>query len=426
MYLPRRPPFNSTSLLPPGVVMKRVRSFQPGRRTLGISAFCLALATHPCMGQAGPLRADRVSTQQERQDEAQTAFAKGDFRGALQVFQALAREGDGPSQMILAMMMRLGWETPQDLVASSAWGELAQGACGPAQNAAMVTMVKPVAERGEPKAQSMMGMLVADGSVVDLKPDASVAWFKAAAAQGEPYALWAYGRALEEGHGVPKNPEEARRMYGLAWEKGSTFAAHRLGTIFFRGNNVKRDIPEGIRWYKLAAEHGDAIAAYQLGWIYTNKQGVPKDLAEGFKWNLQSARRGYPSAQIHVGDAYRDGSGLAKDPVEAFKWFALATYNGRTLERIEYFNYALDEFQQAGKRLDRETQSKALIALAHRCRDGDGVPQDLVAAMLFLRLPEIQVTDALEKEKEALQARLTPYELTRVSTRLNHWPSFKR
>lgn len=358
---------------------------------------------------------------------ARAATASGDCTEALRLWQSLARQGNSLAIACASLMYCAGWSGEPDVVAMNRWTALEKGFCGGPQYSAVMDMVRPLADKGDAHAQSLVGLMTRAGQGTTPDLAEALRWFRLSADQGDTNSQYHLGGMSEGNSGVPKDLDASQKWLRLAAAQGSGRAIHELGNLYFWGDRVKKDVAEGLRWYRLGAERGNTRSAYQLGWMYANKAGVPRDYAESRKWYLVAARNGDPEAEIHLGEFSRDGSGTAKDPVEAYKWFSLATFHGGEFTRREYFNYALDEFQKARKRILPGQRSQALLALGRQCASGDGVLKDAVAAHAFLQLATLEETDAAARglclrEQAVLGQDLTPFEITLADRRLARWP----
>ncbi len=88
--------------------------------------------------------------------------------------------------------------------------------------------LKPLAERGDNRAQYTLGWMYHNGYGLHIDDEKALAWWKKAAAQKDPDALFALGLLYEQGMGVSKDPVEAARLYVWALEQGNEDA---LGLI---------------------------------------------------------------------------------------------------------------------------------------------------------------------------------------------------
>ena len=133
-------------------------------------------------------------------------------------------------------------------------------------------LMKPLAERGDARAQHNLGV------------------------------MYDYGR------GVPQDNTKAAKWYRRAAEQGIPEAQHNLGLMYENGQGVPQDNTKAAKWYRRAAEQGIPEAQVNLGLMYYNGQGVPQDYILAHMWlNLAAAQ--YPaSAKKTLNDAvhYKD------------------------------------------------------------------------------------------------------------------------
>jgi TPR repeat protein len=87
--------------------------------------------------------------------------------------------------------------------------DLALDAHARADYAAARAALLPLAARGSPVAESLLGGMAARGQGVDANPATAVAWWLRAARRGYGPAQLALARALADGRGVSADPAEA-------------------------------------------------------------------------------------------------------------------------------------------------------------------------------------------------------------------------
>ncbi len=110
------------------------------------------------------------------------------------------------------------------------------------------------------------------------------------AERGDDRAQYFLGSMYADGEGIPQDSVEAVKWYHLAAEQGDADAQFSLGGIYYYGAGIPQDSAEAVKWYHLAAEQGDAGAQIQLGNIYENGAGVPQDYVLAHMWfNLAAA-----------------------------------------------------------------------------------------------------------------------------------------
>src|SRR4051812_1110216 len=94
------------------------------------------------------------------------------------------------------------------------------------------------------------------------------------AEQGDPAAQSYLGFMFESGRGVPRNYTEAAMWYRRAAEQGDTRAQYSLGLLYDRGQGVPQDIVEANKWLTLstaAAPPGAREARVRLRDAVTSK-----------------------------------------------------------------------------------------------------------------------------------------------------------
>ncbi len=72
------------------------------------------------------------------------------------------------------------------------------------------------------------------------------------AERGNPAAQSYLGFLFETGRGVPQNYTEAAMWYRRAAEQGDSLAQYSLGLLYDRGQGVPRDIIEASKWLNLS------------------------------------------------------------------------------------------------------------------------------------------------------------------------------
>jgi len=154
----------------------------------------------------------------------------------------------------------------------------------------------PLAERGNPAALNLLGMMYEQGKGVPADPARAVGYYRQAAEQGDVYAEYNLGVSYETGFGVVMNYHEAVKWYRRAAEKGVDFAQYNLATMYEDGNGVARDAAKAAFWYLKAAEQGNKQAQNNLAWLYSRGQGVGRNLLVAYAWFDAAAAQGLEAA----------------------------------------------------------------------------------------------------------------------------------
>lgn len=102
--------------------------------------------------------------------EGMTAYRSGNFAGALEKFKPIAEKGDARAQFSVGVMYNQGQGVAQDVKQAIAWWEKA-------------------AEQGHPEAQDNLGLRYAKGQGVTQDWVQAYKWFAIAAASGNQTAM---------------------------------------------------------------------------------------------------------------------------------------------------------------------------------------------------------------------------------------------
>ena len=125
----------------------------------------------------------------------------------------------------------------------------------------------------------------------------ALAGFRNHAERGDARAQVLLGDMYAAGKGVPEDDREALRWYRLAAEQGNAGAQFSLGFMYDKGEGVAEDDGEALRWFRLAAEHGYAPAQTAVGFMYAHGKGVPEDAVTAYAWFNIAAARGHSIAR---------------------------------------------------------------------------------------------------------------------------------
>ncbi len=148
------------------------------------------------------------------------------------------------------------------------------------------------AERGDAKAESLLGHMYYHGQGVPQNYVEAFRWYSKAADQGDAKAEYAIGYMYRRGEGVPVNNAQALLWCKKAADQNEKEAQYVLGGMYYYGEGVPQDYPEAFRWYHKAADQGYAKAQYDLGYMYYSAKGVPRDYAEANRWFRKAAEQG--------------------------------------------------------------------------------------------------------------------------------------
>ena len=253
-------------------------------------------------------------------------------------------------------------------------------------HATALTLVRPLAEEGDPKGQLLLARMYFNGHGVSQDDAEAVKWARKAAEQNNAEAQRSLAFMYWNGRGVPKDEAEATKWNRKAAEQGDAIAQYNVGFQYSTGRGVAMDELEAAKWYRLAAEQGHAVAQNALGHFYSIGRGVTKDDDEALAWYRKSAEKGNADGQARVGASYEFGRGVAKDDVEATRWYRMAAEQGHSLAQFQ---------------------------LGVMYRDGRGVARDPAEGMKWLRRSADQGFEkarervaAIEKQEADLTSRI--------------------
>lgn len=122
----------------------------------------------------------------------------------------------------------------------------------------------------------------------------ALALLKPLAEKGNPRAQNGLGLIYDRGLGVPKNLNEASKWYRKAAEQGYILAQSYLGSMYAKGEGVPKDSAKAAKWYREAAKKGNDFAQYNLALMYVKGEGVSQDYKVAYRWIRKAAEQGYP------------------------------------------------------------------------------------------------------------------------------------
>jgi len=272
------------------------------------------------------------------------------------------------------------------------------------------------ADQGFVKAQASLGYCYLYGNGVDQDYAEAMNWLRKAADQGDASAQVNLGLIYAD-KGTPEDCVESEKLLRKAADQGSYIAQWNLGCAYAKGCGVSQDYIQAIKWFRKAADQNFADAQSMVGYYYLNGYGVETNYAESMKWFLKAAAQDYAIAQANVGGFYLKGDGVAKDYAEALKWYRkAAAQNLDSAELVLGSCYSLgegvvkDEVEAAKwyRKAAEQGYAGAQCILGGVYYTGDGVAKDYVEGYKWLLLAAGQGNIAAKKDMpmyENLMAR---------------------
>ncbi len=184
---------------------------------------------------------------------------------------------------------------------------------------------QPLADQGDAAAQFHIGYLYAKGLGVEKDHGIAKNWFQKAAKQHHPNAAYKLGGFYLHGLGVEKDLKTAAHWLGVAGLRGHTKAANNLSQLYMNGGEgFPKDDHHAITWLMRAAKGKDAVAAFNLGSRYLQGIGVYKDEAQALIWYRVAADQHLPEALNDLAFMYSRGKGGVSDKVAAYALYSVS------------------------------------------------------------------------------------------------------
>src|SRR5262249_21755466 len=97
------------------------------------------------------------------------------------------------------------------------------------------------------------------------------------AQHGNPAAQSALGMMYERGWGVAQNDAEAVQWFRKAANQGNALGQANLGMMYEQGRGVAQNDAEAVQWFRKAANQGNALGQANLGYMYIKGRGVAQN-----------------------------------------------------------------------------------------------------------------------------------------------------
>jgi TPR repeat protein len=224
--------------------------------------------------------------------------------------------------------------------------------------------------------------------------------FKVIADKGNPFAQCIMGVMSQNGRGVPKDIHQAISWYMKSAKQGFAGAEEHLGEIYRDGTEgIKRDTKIAATWFRRAAFHGDGKAQLALGKMFMTSH-APGESNEAKVWLARACQvPGNISDEAHK--AFLNLPGV-QDIVKAQDNFQFAIANlavGGTLTRMSSSIGSKGADDMFG-----DNSGKTTTAGAEELTEKD--------------LATKAATDALDKMSDKQLAELSPAEQAKLSEKV--------
>ncbi|PHP66123.1 hypothetical protein CSC94_16125 [Zhengella mangrovi] len=309
-----------------------------------------ALAAGDTAEKVLPSLADRVAKEagestdidperfgQHPADKAFGAFQRGLYITALNLAKPLAEKGDPAAQTLVAEILSRGLGVPSNPAEAAKW------------------YIK-AAKNGNPEAKFQYALLLTDGKYVAKDTDEAFRLMGEAAAAGNALARFNYAQMIVDRKPGPTGLAEAAEWYDRAARQGLPDAQYAMAMILAEGNaGRERDEKTARKWLELAARGGYDSAMLDLAVWLVDGRGGARDFDTGFRWMRMAALEGNVAAQNGLAKLYRMGLGTEGNPIEAAAWYILARRAGLDDPEMNVFLDGLtkDQMKKAIERANR-------------------------------------------------------------------------
>lgn len=225
------------------------------------------------------------------------------------------------------------------------------------QARAAVAAVIPIAERGNAKAQYMLGKYYSWGYGEDCDNHKAVYWFEKASDKGNEKAAEALANLYRYDFPDDKIEAQEKKVFVHKWydrwieilktkaDKGDMSAKKKLADILYYGTGVPEEVLDLIEDDDTDTSEDDAAALYSevavgendaegwcnLGQIYSQSE---EDWQKSLDCYMKAAALGYKEAYRCVGSAYFEGRGVEKDMSKAREWYRKGADAGDVLAQL--------------------------------------------------------------------------------------------
>lgn len=190
-------------------------------------------------------------------------------------------------------------------------------------------LAKPLAENGDPAAQTLLAELLAKGLGVPANPAEAAKWYKAAAEQGVAEAEFQYGLLLIDGRIFPADPAKALELMLRSAKSGNRLAQFNAGQLILQSNPGFEGRKEALPWFRMAAAQDLPDAQYALSQLLlADPLADDAQKAEAVDWLTRSARKNFDTAQLDLATALIEGRLVPQDYEAGFRWMQLAARQG--------------------------------------------------------------------------------------------------
>jgi TPR repeat protein len=145
---------------------------------------------------------------------------------------------------------------------------------------------KPLAERGNLRAQYWLAQLYFFGQGTEKNDVLAAKWYETAAKRGHLIAMFKLASLYARGDGVPYSERRVVYWYTQAANRGHLQSALTLAGYYTRGAYVTQHEGKARFWYRRAAMMGSSVGVMKLAQNLMSSKRIPRDYRRAYTWLL--------------------------------------------------------------------------------------------------------------------------------------------
>jgi len=189
-----------------------------------------------------------------------------------------------------------------------------------------VDLAKPLADKGNPEAQYLLGFAHETGQGAEVSKDKAMEYYRKAAASKHRDAIYRLSFILLASEKESERAQ-ARTQLEEAAKSDPAVAGRILGEAYLRGRlSPTADPDKAIFWWKRAADAGDNLSMILIGRFYEGQFGFPelRDVKASLEYYAKAAGLGNANAMVVVGSRYLNGDEKFRDEAKGREWLKKA------------------------------------------------------------------------------------------------------
>ncbi|WP_118808409.1 tetratricopeptide repeat protein [Haemophilus haemolyticus] len=167
----------------------------------------------------------------------------------------------------------------------------------------------PLAQQGNMNAQYNLGLMYENGNGVKQSDFEAVKWYRKAAEQGESSSQFNLGVKYYKGEGVKQDKIQAKKWFGKACDNGETKGCNNYRALNEENSYLTKMNKPSLNELISLAQQGNMNAQYLLGQSYYRT----KNYSSAAYWFQMAVDRGHKRAQTILAGMYHLGKGVPQN-----------------------------------------------------------------------------------------------------------------